>query len=81
MMPARDIVVEREDRDGRLADRESRSRDDGRQQSLEPLSRFGQLGRDARIAGMDLDADMMRDEADDALAVGRRDTAPVSQAA
>ena len=45
MMPARDVVVEREDRDGGLADREGRSRDDGRQQSLEPLSRFGQFGR------------------------------------
>ena len=72
MIPARDIVVEREDRDGGLADREGRSRDDGRQQSLEPLSRFGQLGRDARAAGMDLGADVMRDEADDALAIGRR---------
>ena len=68
----RDIVVEREDRDGGLADREGRRRDDGRQQALEPLARFGQLGRDARGAGMDLGADMMRDEADDALAVGRR---------
>ena len=66
------VVVEREDRDGGLADRESRSRDDGRQQSLEPLSRFGQFGGDARIAGMDLGADVMCDEADDALAVGRR---------
>ena len=46
----RDIVVEREDRDGGLADREGRRRDDGRQQPLEALSRFGQLGRDARAS-------------------------------
>ena len=48
MMPARDIVVEGEDRDGGLADRESRRRDDRRQQSLEALAGLGQLGRDAR---------------------------------
>ena len=70
MMPARDIVVEREDRDGGLADREGRRRDHRRQQSLEPLARLGQLGRDARAAGMDLGADMVGDEAHDALAIG-----------
>jgi hypothetical protein len=35
-------------------------------------SRSGQLGRDARAAGMDLGADMMRDQAHDALAIGGR---------
>ena len=76
-----DIVVEREDGDGGLADREGRRRDDRRQQPLEPLSRFGQLGRDARAAGMDLGADMMGDEPHDALAIGGRQTlAGVGQA-
>jgi hypothetical protein len=69
--PGTRIVVECEDRDGRLADRESRRRDDGWQQSLEPLSRSGQFGGDAGIAGMDLGADVMCDEADDALAISR----------
>jgi hypothetical protein len=35
--PGRDVIVEREHRDGGLADREGRRRDDGRQQALEPL--------------------------------------------
>ena len=69
-----DIVVEREHGDGGLADREGRRRHDRRQQALEPLARLGQLGRDARRAGMHLGADMMRDEADDALAIGGRQT-------
>jgi hypothetical protein len=44
----------------------------GGKQPLEPLPRLGQLGRDARGAGMNLGADMMGDQTDDALAVGRR---------
>ena len=67
-----DVVVEREDGDRGLADREGRGRHDRRQKSLEPLARLGQLGRDARRAGMNLGADMVGDEADDALAVGGR---------
>jgi hypothetical protein len=40
MIPAR-IIVEREHRDGGLADGEGRRRDDGRQQALEPLAPSG----------------------------------------
>ena len=69
-----DIVVEREDRDGRLADREDGRRHHRRQQPLEPLSRFGQLGRHAGTAGMNLGADMVRNEPHDALAIGGRET-------
>ncbi len=64
------VVVEREYGDGGLSDCEGRCGDDGRQQPLEPLAPFRQLGRDARGAGVNLDADMMRDQADDALAIG-----------
>jgi len=42
--PGADIVFEREDRDGGLADGERRGRHDRRQQSLEPFSRLGQFG-------------------------------------
>ena len=70
-----DVVVEREDRDGGPPDREARRRDDGREKALEALSRLGQLGRDARRTGMNLDADMVRDEANDAFGIGRGDAA------
>jgi len=46
--PRARIVVEREHRDRGLADGEGRRRDHGRQQSLEPLAAFGQLGGNAR---------------------------------
>jgi len=59
-------------RDRGLVDGEGRRGNHGRQQPLEPLPRSGQLRRDARGAGMDLGADMVGDEADDALAVRRR---------
>jgi hypothetical protein len=42
----------------------------GGSKSLEPLSRLGQLGRDTRFVGMDLRADMVRDQAHDPLAIG-----------
>ena len=47
----------------------------GGHQALEPLPAFRQLGRDARRAGMDLDADMVCDQAHNALGVGRRNAA------
>jgi hypothetical protein len=53
---------------------------DRRQQPLEPLARFGQLGRDTRAAGMDLGADMMRDQAHDALAIGADSARPYRRA-
>ena len=65
-----DVVVEGEDGDGGLADGEGRRRDDGRQQPLEPLSRLGQLGGDARALRVNLGADMVRDQAHDPLAIG-----------
>ncbi len=64
-----DVVGEREHRDRRLADGERRCRDDRREQPLEALARLRQLGRDARLAGVDLGADMMRNQPDDPLAV------------
>ena len=66
-----DVVFEGEDRDSRFADRERRGRDDRRKKSFEPLSRFRQLGGDARRAGMDFGADMVGDQANDPFAIGR----------
>ena len=71
--PGRDIVVEGEDRDGRASDGEARGRGDRRDEALEPLAALRQLGRDARAAGMDLDADMVGDQPNDAFGVGSRD--------
>lgn len=68
-----DIVGEREDRDRRLADREGRRGDDRRKQAFEAFSRFGQLGGDSRRTGVDFGSDMVGDETDDALAIGRRE--------
>jgi hypothetical protein len=69
----RDIIVEREHGDGGLADSKGGRCDDRRQQALEPLSRLGQFGRDARGAGMDFGADMVRDQPHDAFAIGGRE--------
>jgi hypothetical protein len=74
--PGRDVIVESEHSDGGFADGEGRCGDDGRQQTLEPLARLGQLGRDTRGARMNLRADMVRDQADDALAIGGRQSLP-----
>ena len=68
--PGGDVVVQREHGDRRLADREGRRRDHRRQQALETLPRLGQLGRDARAACMNLGANVMGDQPNDALAVG-----------
>ncbi len=68
--PGAGIVVEREHRDGGLADGEGRGSDDGRKQALKPLPAFRQLCRDARGPGVNLDADVVRDQAHDALAIG-----------
>ena len=73
MIPALDVVVEGEDRDRRPTDGETGCRHHGRHQPFEALAAFRQLGRHARHAGMDLGADMMRNQANDALGVGRRD--------
>ena len=70
-----DIIAEGEDRDGRAANGEARRRHDRRHQALEPLPAFRQLGRDARTAGMNLDADMVGDEPHDPLGVGWGDPA------
>jgi hypothetical protein len=40
-----------------------------RQQALEPLTAFGQLGREPRALGVNLGADVVRHQADDPLAV------------
>ncbi len=65
-----DVILQREDGDGGFADGEGGGRDHGRQQALEALTRFREFGGDARRAGVDLGADMVGDEADDALAIG-----------
>jgi hypothetical protein len=44
--PGGDVIGQREDRDGGLADRETGRGDDGRQKPLEALARAGQFGRD-----------------------------------
>jgi hypothetical protein len=72
----RDIIREREHRDGRLADREARRGHDRRQKPLEPLARIGKLGRDPRCLGMNLGPDMVRDQPDDPLAIGSGHPAP-----
>ena len=72
-MPARDIIAEREHGDRRAADGEAGRGGHGRHEALEPLPRFRQLGRDARAAGVDLDAHMMRDQPHDAFPVRGRD--------
>src|SRR3546814_2666762 len=75
------IIVEREDRDGGLADRKGGCGDDRRDQSLKPLAGLGQLRRNTRVARMNVDADMVGDQTDDALAVRRRQSfARVGQA-
>ena len=70
-----DVVAEREHGDRRAPDGEARRRGHRRHQALEPLPAFRQLRRDARAAGMHLDADMVRDQAHDAFGVRRRDAA------
>ena len=67
-----DIVIEREHGDRRLADGKGRRIDDGRQQTLEALACLGQLRRNARCAGMNLGADMVRDNPNDPFAILRR---------
>src|SRR3546814_1596781 len=75
------IIVEREDRDDGLADRKGGCGDDRRDQSLKPLAGLGQLRRNTRVARMNVDADMVGDQTDDALAVRRRQSfARVGQA-
>ena len=65
-----DVVIEREHCDGGFADREGRSCDHRRQKALEPLARLGQFGRDTGASGMNLGADMVRDQPHDPLAIG-----------
>ena len=69
--PGGDIVFEREYRDSGLADRESRGRNDGRQQAFKPLPCLGSSA-ETRGVRMDLGANMMSDQAHDAFAIGRR---------
>src|SRR3546814_12042324 len=70
------IIVEREDRDGGLADRKGGCGDDRRDQSLNPLAGLGQLRRNTRVARMDVAADMVADPTDAALAVPSRPSYP-----
>ena len=73
-MPAADIIAEREHRHGRFADGEGGCDRYRWEQALEPLSGLGQLGGEARRAGVDLSPDVVSDEAHDAFAVVRRET-------
>jgi hypothetical protein len=70
-----DVNAQRENGDGSAPDREAWRGRDGRHQPFEPLSTFGQLGGHARAACMYLDADMVRNEADDAFGANRREPA------
>jgi hypothetical protein len=67
-----DIIGESEDRDGGFADRETRRGHDRRQQALEALAALGKFGGNTRCACMHLGPDMMRDQPDDAFAIGGR---------
>ncbi len=64
-----DVVIEREHGNGRLPDREGRSRDDGRQQSFEAFPRSGQFRGNTRRLRMHFGTDMMGDQTHDPLAV------------
>src|SRR3546814_6660862 len=61
------IIVEREHRDGGFADREAGRGHHRWQQPFEPLAGLGQLRRNTRHIGMNIDADMMRDQPDHPL--------------
>jgi hypothetical protein len=67
-----DVIVEG-DGDGWLVDGNGRRRDDRQKQAFETLACLRQLRWAARV---DLTADMMRDKADDAFAIGKRQPFP-----
>jgi hypothetical protein len=71
-----DVIAEGEDGDRRPSDGEAGRRGHRRNEALEALPAFRQFGRDPGAAGMDLDADVVGDEANDALGIGRCDTLP-----
>ncbi len=73
--PGVDVPAEREDRDGWPPDREARRGDNRRRQTLKALARFRQFGRNARAVGMHFDADMVGNEPNDPLRIGRRHAA------
>ena len=64
------IIVKAEHRDGGLPDGEGRRCHHRRQQPFEALAGLREFGRNARRARVDCSADMMRDEANDAFAIG-----------
>jgi hypothetical protein len=70
--PLADVVVEREHGDRGLADREGRSGNDRRQETFEAFAGPRQFGRNPRGACMHLRAYVVRYQANDALAVRRR---------
>ena len=70
--PGGDIILEGKNRDGGLTDGEGRSDNDGRKKAFEPFPRLWELCRDPRRTAVDFHADMMRDQANDAFAVGWR---------
>jgi hypothetical protein len=67
-----DVIIEREDRDRRLADGEGGRRDDRRKQAFKTLAGLGQFSRNAWASWMDFGADVMGDKADDPFAIGWR---------
>ena len=70
-----DVLRERDDADGALADREGGCAHDGRQDALEALAGLGQLGGDEWARRHAPRAQVRGDEADDALGILRRDCA------
>ena len=65
-----DVILQRENGDGGFADGKGGGCDHGRQQALEAFTRFREFGGDTWSAGVDLGADMVGDEADNAFAIG-----------
>lgn len=74
--PGDHVIVEREDRDGWFADGKGRGGDDWRQKTFEPLPRFGKLSRHPWAPCMNLSADTMCHQPDDALTIGGRQRFP-----
>jgi hypothetical protein len=79
MISGGDVIVEREHGDGGLADREGRRGTTG---GSSPSNRSPVSGSSAETRGrpgMNLGADVVRDQANDALAIGWRQSLPVSE--
>ena len=68
--PGRHVIGQREHRDSWFADGEARGGNHRGQQAFEALAAFRQFGGHTRYACMNLGADMMGNQPDDALTIG-----------